>query len=201
MSETTRKFSSCLVFLSLGVMIVVLACAYCMCICAFLFFLTVQFLAVLSIFSLQLVEVTQKSWVISGISNLSRKELNLHAYPRERFAILKRLDTWSDNIHCVQSCCFAWLFGLWLAKYLVQQNGGAINILIKFGENSVEYCSCVNFSALETQLQNLDGWSVCLAFLFLFLEACFEWHRFQHILDITQNLKLAYTFEKSESVV
>lgn len=36
----------------------------------------------------------------------------------KQYAASEKLATWSDFIHCVQSCCFAWIFGSFFACYI-----------------------------------------------------------------------------------
>lgn len=63
---------------------------------------------------------TQILWIISESAKSkvtcdSESSQNMQNWDARR-AVLKHLDAWSDNIHCVQSCCFAWMGGLCCAR-------------------------------------------------------------------------------------
>lgn len=77
-----------------------------------------------------------------------------------RWAIAKRISSWSDFIHCSQSCCFAWLLGC---------------ILCKFANNT------------EVHNAELFGLSLEVVASILFLEIIFDWHRYQHVLSMTES--------------
>lgn len=64
--------------------------------------------------------ITMKVW---GIEYLSAKHrAGESSEPDDeaimRYAAVEKIATWSDFIHCVQSCCFAWIFGSLLAYYI-----------------------------------------------------------------------------------
>lgn len=104
----------------------------------------------------KVVERTQKIWIIEiGTAVLPEKDAkgDLKYTPSDRNAIAQKLATWSDFIHCTQSCCFAWIVGCALADGLC--------------------------AACEEP-------SVLIAILILILEFLFDWHRYQHVLDITK---------------
>lgn len=92
------------------------------------------------------------------------------------YLILGHLDTWSDNIHCVQCCCFAWLSGIvftnWIAShgsdYCVFQCNTAGEII---------------HGSISAALKSPD----CLCvYVLLILEVLFEFHRFYHLYKITE---------------
>ena len=45
-------------------------------------------------------------------------QLYNHENKIEKYAAVHKIATWSDFIHCVQGCCFAWIFGSLMAYYL-----------------------------------------------------------------------------------
>lgn len=146
----------------------------------------------LSCFLDKLLTINQKIWIISETSKIHRDDDYLRLNLSAKNAILKRLDAWADNIHCVQSCCFAWLLGLCFARYLVTQGEYTMIIFAKMSATSIEYSTVFDSGLAEAQLQSFSGWSTVLAFLLLFWEACFEWHRFQHIFHIVGSMEISF---------
>lgn len=191
-SSGDRQCAGCVVLLGMLFMLIILALSYQACICLFFVVVTFTLVITLLFFLNNLVEITEKLWIISEIAKVNQEELNHRKYPRERIAILNRLDTWSDNIHCVQSCCFAWLLGLCFARYLVTQGEYTMIIFAKMSATSIEYSTVFDSGLAEAQLQSFSGWSTVLAFLLLFWEACFEWHRFQHIFHIVGSMEISF---------
>ena len=77
-----------------------------------------------------------------------------------RRSVAKRISSWSDFIHCTQSCCFAWLLGCASCKFVAK--GSA-------------------------ELHEPFFWcSIVVTFFILFLEIIFDWHRYQHVIAITE---------------
>lgn len=95
---------------------------------------------------------TQKQWEIEAHSKkCSEKE----------WAIADKVAVWSDFIHCVQSCCFAWLLGAGIAIHIIQECECCAS-----KENII--ASCVEV--------------ICL----LLIELGIDWHRYRHVLSITK---------------
>ena len=68
--------------------------------------------------------------------------------------ISEKVSTWSDFIHCVQSCCFAWLAGSCFVEYFIHADAD-----ITLGNS--------------------------IAVALLLLELIFDWHRYQHVIAMT----------------
>lgn len=90
--------------------------------------------------------------------------------------IMNHLDTWSDNIHCIQCCCFAWLLGVTIINMLV--SGCYVSIPCKCGV----VCEIIN-----------EDWAVALksttcqfVWGLLLVEILFEFHRFCHLFKIAE---------------
>lgn len=79
-----------------------------------------------------------------------------------RWAVAKRISSWSDFIHCTQSCCIAWLLGCALCKLI---------------ENNADMCMW-NEPLFEL--------SILIAGSVLFLEIIFDWHRYQHVIAMPE---------------
>ena len=79
--------------------------------------------------------------------------------------IAARIAKWSDFIHCVQSCCFAWLLG------------GAI----------VESTTCACCCGCPCSAEQIPSCHAPYVLIILAFEALFDWHRYQHVLSITEN--------------
>lgn len=186
-AECDRKCCGLLVIVALAAMCILMWVCYNTCLCLFFILLTLLLVVTLTIFHVPLVSITQKLWVISAVEVMKKEEFNVGNYACERYAVLKRLDTWSDNIHCVQACCFAWILGIALAKFLANQ-AEVIGFVMNICSSSMCVNVCTEPSPAQSQLQCFEGWSVGFAFAILFWEACFEWHRFQHIYAITKNM-------------
>ena len=107
--------------------------------------------------SRKVINRTQMIWIIETGSENQLPQKNdkgdLHLSIPDKRTIAKKLATWSDFIHCTQSCCFAWIAGCWIAD---------------------GFCAACNQP------------SVRVAFFILLLEIFFDWHRYQHVLDITK---------------
>lgn len=98
---------------------------------------------------------TRASWIIEEQFCDKSSEDRL-----ARWAVAKRISSWSDFIHCSQSCCFAWLLGC---------------LLCKFANN------------IEVQNTEFFGLSIVVVASILFLEIIFDWHRYQHVLAMTES--------------
>ena len=103
---------------------------------------------------------TQKTWIIEDEQcvKISVTEHHLTDVAISRLlmahAISKKVSTWSDFIHCVQSCCFAWIVGSCLVKRFISADAD-----ITLGNS--------------------------IAIALLFLELIFDWHRYQHVIAMT----------------
>ncbi|MBQ2869601.1 MAG: hypothetical protein IJE88_06205 [Akkermansia sp.] len=66
------------------------------------------------------VPMTMKVWKIEYLAAKQRVEevSSLDDKTIEKYSAAEKIATWSDFIHCVQSCCFAWIFGSLLAYYI-----------------------------------------------------------------------------------
>ena len=110
---------------------------------------------------------TRQLWVAEGISSSKANNDLIQTYLKNYDTrdeniplstiplIAQRIAKWSDFIHCVQSCCFAWMSGC----LLVMQCG-------------------VSFDKMYASLM--------FAVALLILEIFFDWHRYQHVLAITE---------------
>ena len=66
---------------------------------------------------------TLQQWRIEYEASQKRRENKLLDELENKsvqYAAAEKIATWSDFIHCVQSCCFAWIFGSLLAYYLTE---------------------------------------------------------------------------------
>lgn len=111
-------------------------------------------------------ERTRSCWIIEG-EGLNDKSSILSQQKR---AIALKVAEWSNFIHCVQSCCFAWLLGCACCQ----------RWFIEIGFTCCESCF---FQALQKQEEML--FSVHIASSILFLELLFDWHRYQHVIAMT----------------
>lgn len=69
----------------------------------------------------RLIESTLNQWLWEEKAGQLNKDAVLPINSDEnlkKVATMKKISTWSDFIHCVQSCCFAWIFGSLLAYYI-----------------------------------------------------------------------------------
>lgn len=102
---------------------------------------------------------TQIAWAIEGgCKNVPcmNKNQDRSMDDEARKAIAGKVATWSDFIHCAQSCCFAWLAGCFMVTH------GSLP-----SDNSME-CS------------------IGIAIAILVLEALFDWHRYRHVIAMTK---------------
>lgn len=95
---------------------------------------------------------TQKQWEIESHSK---------NYTARYWAIADKVAVWSDFIHCVQSCCFAWLLGAGVALRITQQ------------------CGCC---ASEKNIIDSCFIAICL----IIIELGIDWHRYRHVLSLNQ---------------
>lgn len=136
-----------------------------------------------------LLEETRRTWIISGFKPTELKEQKeFSAEVRENaycYSILKRLDAWSDNIHCTQCCCFAWIFGYFFSKSMIS-NCSAVHFAQYKTDTTNETVFNV-ISVFNGHPLNQDFWdkSIAIAIFILVLEFLFEWHRHSHIAFIT----------------
>ncbi len=91
-------------------------------------------------------------------------------------AIAKRVSSWSDFIHCTQSCCFAWLLGCALCRYVLYHD---------------VYCYPCLIAAWDAESPLL--FSVHVALVVLLLELMFDWHRYQHVIKMTKMSGLRFS--------
>lgn len=69
----------------------------------------------------RLIEPTLKQWLWEEKIGQLKKDAVLPIHSEDdllKVAAMKKISTWSDFIHCVQSCCFAWIFGSLLVYYI-----------------------------------------------------------------------------------
>lgn len=90
-------------------------------------------------------------------------EIEFHSrnYTVRDWAIADKVAVWSDFIHCVQSCCFAWLLGAGIAIHVTQE------------------CECC------VSKENISASCVAVISLLL-IELGIDWHRYRHVLSITK---------------
>lgn len=70
-----------------------------------------------------IVDPTLQQWRIEYEASGKMHENNLsqeHQNKTAQYAAAEKIAKWSDFIHCVQSCCFAWIFGSLLAYRLTE---------------------------------------------------------------------------------
>lgn len=104
-----------------------------------------------SLFALQngIVDNTRKLWALEDREKETSGD--------DDKAILKRVGTWSDFIHCGQSCAIAWILGSLLCNASL---GGCLS-------NDTVYRH-----------------GIFLAIVLLILEVFIDWHRYQHVRRI-----------------
>lgn len=118
---------------------------------SFIILWTLIFLSVFA-HSDMLIYPTQKLWEIESHSK---------NYTARDWAIADKVAVWSDFIHCVQSCCFAWLLGSGIAIHVTQE------------------CECC------VSKENIST-SCIVAICLLLIELGIDWHRYRHVLSITK---------------
>lgn len=123
-------------------------------------------------FSIILIDFYEKVW---SIDKDTRFKGEIIIKPSR---ILAHLDTWSDNIHCIQCCCFAWILGSLFSKYAKIQY-----IVGKCG-----FVDCVTFIKSKEDMTwgILTSRGCLIAYLILVLELFFEFHRFYHLYKISE---------------
>ena len=148
------------------------------------FFIVISIFGMLSfcsVFCDLLHKRTRKLWVAEHICTTANSTRKLASYvtgtpskiPSDAIPIIaKRISKWSDYIHCVQSCCFAWMFGTLMAHFQAQQ--------------IIKLCRADDFDKLYDLLRNYEWrFQILIPLCILILEAIFDWHRYQHVLAIT----------------
>lgn len=135
-----------------------ICCFICYCL-SFLFSFCIICSAFSRCFS-KVIERTQKSWIVENSKIIEsksvaerNKEDDISSY-KMAHSIADKVSTWSDFIHCVQSCCFAWMAGSCFVKYV-----------------------------LKTDVDIILGNSIAVSLLLL--ELIFDWHRYQHVIAMT----------------
>lgn len=93
------------------------------------------------------------------LAEAGKKRLDKSATPDRRSAqiIMGKVSTWSDFIHCGQSCAWAWIIGSTFAYFLLH---GHAELVVPYRTGIIA--------------------SVCL----LFAEAFIDWHRWQHVKNV-----------------
>lgn len=86
------------------------------------------------------------------------------------YAIAKRISSWSDFIHCTQSCCFSWLFGCALCKFRL----------------SFSDCSFYPYYFDASNMEQMMVKSIGVVLCILVLELIFDWHRYIHVIRMTK---------------
>lgn len=105
------------------------------------------------------IQRTQQCWFIeeelkkNSATKEQKEKVELLPDLQMSHAIARKVSTWSDFIHCVQSCCFAWIAG----SCFVLKNDANANVQ--------------------------DGLTV--AVMLLLLEIVFDYHRYQHVIRMT----------------
>ena len=90
--------------------------------------------------------------------DLGNDEITMH----DLRSIARRIAVWSDFIHCMQSCCFAWIFGTYFSHWL-KANGPMSSTMIG---------------------------SVIAAFIILFIEsALIDRHRYSFVMEMKRQYK------------
>lgn len=85
---------------------------------------------------------------------------------KRQFAIASRVSVWSDFVHCVQSCCFAWILGTIIAYYL----------------HPCHTCGCSGDCCVYIQHMCM---SVVVAIFILLVEIGIDAHRYIHVKRMT----------------
>lgn len=93
------------------------------------------------------------------LAEAGKKRLDKNATPDRRSAqiIMGKVSTWSDFIHCGQSCAWAWIIGSTLAYFILHRHAALV----------VPYRAGIIAA-------------VCL----LIAEAFIDWHRWQHVKNV-----------------
>lgn len=101
------------------------------------------------------VKTTDDIW----LAEAGKKRLDKNATLDRRSAqiIMGKVSTWSDFIHCGQSCAWAWIIGSTLAYFLLHRHAALV----------IPYWSGIKAA-------------VCL----LIAEAFIDWHRWQHVMKV-----------------
>lgn len=97
---------------------------------------------------------TQTQWEIEAHSK---------KYTEKDWAIADKMAVWSDFIHCIQSCCFAWILGAGIAIRITQE------------------CECC------ASKENISA-SCVAAICLLLIELGIDWHRYRHVLSLPQTM-------------
>ena len=171
---------------SLGVLILVIASlvALCMVICSdkpFLGMLVVLVCYfVLSVIMLRagkkrLIASTLEQWLWEEKAGQLKMEDALPLLSEDdlqKVAAMKKISTWSDFIHCVQSCCFAWIFGC---------------VVIKMTENPITLPNLEELICLcdfEVAIRRVMACSGICAALILLIECLIDMHRYRFLKSI-----------------
>lgn len=101
----------------------------------------------------------------AGVISRTRSLWKLEARRCPPCHACSKIDNWASFVHCGQSCCFAWLIGC----AIVQDSS----------------CYCCRVFSCGPDKGPL--WQVTFVLLILMFEAFFDWHRYQHVLAITEN--------------
>ena len=127
---------------------------------------------------------TRKLWVAEHICPTANSTRKLASYvtgtlskiPSDAIPIIaERISKWSDYIHCVQSCCFAWMLSTIMAHFQAQQ--------------IIKLCSADGLDKLYDLVRNCEWrFQILIPLCILILEAIFDWHRYQHVLAITERI-------------
>lgn len=143
--------------------------------------LIVAIVAIIIVFwdSKDLTTSTQTQWEIESHST---------KYTERDWAIADKVAVWSDFIHCVQSSCFAWIAGALVAAHYSC-----------FGKGR-----CICCASKDTVAYSV-GLAVCL----LLIELGIDWHRYRHVLYLTEErhkgtrdivyIRMSVSYRKKES--
>lgn len=106
----------------------------------------------------KLVDRTERCWRIEELANVGQGSCWC--------ATAKKVSIWSDFIHCVQSCCFAWILGTIAAYYL----------------HSFHSCGCDAAHCIHLYHMSVG---VVIAMAILLVEIGIDAHRYIHVIRMT----------------
>lgn len=166
---------------ALAFFLIILCFLYCLFNAEMMLFL-VAFMIILSIWliffqnwSKTVINRTQQCWIVENYTqkypgNASCLDQKQMVSFLQAQCIAAKVSTWSDFIHCVQSCCFAWWGGCMLCEYIF---------------------SSTVFATCKKDIE----FSINIVTFLLVLEFLFDWHRYKHVIAMTDgNFSIPATF-------
>lgn len=161
---TNRPVTRCFLLLISPVLFVVIVSIWSSLWVLFLIFLVVAFSACLvSVFCVKgdCVEITEQMWLAEAGKKTPDKGGSLDGESAK--IIMAKVSTWSDFIHCGQSCAWAWILG-----------------------------SSFAYQLFEKPILQVGFWiGLFSAVLLLVAEAFIDWHRWQHIVKVADVIPCA----------